>query len=126
MQEEMAIWGGDMFSRYRGSAAERQAGTDLRGRWTSGKIISNMIATGEAIPLRGSFTHRGVRIGAKNVRQRLRFTRALLESKDLFIIPFSSCPQTLPLSELRELVMDREAWRAAIHGFAKSRTQLSD
>ena len=30
------------------------------------------------------------------------------------------------LSELRELVMDREAWRTAIHGVAKSRTQLSD
>ena len=30
------------------------------------------------------------------------------------------------LSELRELVMDREAWRAVIHGLAKSRTQLSD
>ena len=30
------------------------------------------------------------------------------------------------LSELRELVMDREAWRAVIHGVAKSRTQLSD
>ena len=30
------------------------------------------------------------------------------------------------LSELRELVMDRETWRAAIHGVAKSRTQLSD
>ena len=30
------------------------------------------------------------------------------------------------LSELRELVMDREFWRAAIHGVAKSRTQLSD
>ena len=30
------------------------------------------------------------------------------------------------LSELRELVMDREAWRAAIHGIANSRTQLSD
>ena len=30
------------------------------------------------------------------------------------------------LSDLREMVMDREAWRAAIHGVAKSRTQLSD
>ena len=30
------------------------------------------------------------------------------------------------LSELRELVMDREAWRAAIHGIVKSRTRLSD
>ena len=30
------------------------------------------------------------------------------------------------LSELRELVMDRKAWRAAIHGVAKNRTRLSD
>ena len=30
------------------------------------------------------------------------------------------------LSELREMVMDREAWRGAIHGVAKSRTRLSD
>jgi len=32
----------------------------------------------------------------------------------------------MSLSELRELVIDREAWRAAIHGIAKSRTRLSD
>ena len=32
----------------------------------------------------------------------------------------------MSLSELQELVVDREAWHAAIHGFAKSRTRLSD
>ena len=35
-------------------------------------------------------------------------------------------PLDVSLSELQELVMDREAWRAAIHGVAKNRTQLSD
>ena len=65
-------------------------------------------------PLEKTFMLGGIGGRRRRGQQRKRWLDGIIDSMDV------------NLSELRELVVDREAWSAAIHGVTKSRTQLSD